>query len=237
MRPLRTLAPLVAILFAAPQLRSQGGGPSSISIPVGLQLGLPQGEFAQNVNFAGGFGGGLLWKVGGPLALRADLGFMIYGAERRRVPLGGGALGLISVDVTTTNSIVGGSVGAQLGVPGPTVMPYLGGSIGFSAFTTSSSVKGSNSAAQPFASSTNSNDGTLAKAAFAGLYIPFGQGTTVFDLGVRHTWNGENVRYLTPGDITEDGFGNIILNPRQTRADFLTIVIGVTFTPGKRTPK
>lgn len=257
MRPLRTPAPRAALLLAvqlaalpaallapllpvAPELHAQQGpseGTSSIAIPFGLQLGLPQGEFAQNVNFAGGIGGGLLWKVGGPLALRADLGFMIYGSETRRLPLGGGALGLINVDVTTTNSIIGGSLGAQLGVPGPTVMPYLGGSLGFSAFTTSSSVKGSNSADEPFASSTNSNDGTFAKIAFAGLYIPFGQGTTVFDLGVRHTWNGENVRYLTPGDITEDGNGNVILNPRQTRADFLTIILGVTFTPGKRPTK
>lgn len=231
MRTLRSF--LVLMLAAAPALPAQQ---STVSIPVGLHLGIPQGEFAQNVNFAGGVGGGALWKVGGPIALRADLGFLIYGSETRRVPLGGGALGLINVDVSTTNSIFGGSLGAQIGVPGRTVMPYLGGSLGFSAFTTSSSVRGSNSSDQPFASSTNSNDGTFAKSAFGGLYIPFGEGTTVFDLGVRHTWNGESVRYLTPGDITEDGSGNVILNPRQTRADFLTIIIGITFTPGTKTP-
>lgn len=230
MRPFRSIAPLAALLLAAPALGAQ----SKLAIPVGLHIGLPQGEFSENVNIAGGLGGGLLWRVAGPLALRADLGFLIYGSETRRVPLGGGALGLINVDVTTTNSIFGGSVGAQLGMPGPTIMPYLGGSIGFSAFTTSSSVRGSNSADEPFASSTNSSDGTFAKTAAAGLYFPFGKGTTVFDLGVRHTWNGENVRYLTPGDITEDANGDVILNPRQTRADFLTIVLGVTFTPGKK---
>lgn len=230
MRPLRAFVPLAALLLAAPALAAQ----SKVSIPVGLHIGLPQGEFSENVNLAGGLGGGLLWKVAGPLALRADLGFLIYGSETRRVPLGGGALGLINVDVTTTNSIFGGSIGAQLGVPGPTIMPYLGGSIGFSAFTTSSSVRGSNSADEPFASSTNSSDGTFAKIAAAGIYFPFGKGSAVFDLGVRHTWNGENVRYLTPGDITEDANGDVILNPRQTRADFLTIVLGVTFTPGSK---
>jgi hypothetical protein len=238
MRSLRSLLPLTACLLAAPSLLAPALGaqdaPSSIAIPVGLQLGLPQGEFAENVNFAGGLGGGVLWKVGGPVALRADIGFMIYGSETRRVPLGDGALGLINVDVTTTNSIFGGSLGGQVGVPGPTVMPYLGGSIGFSAFTTSSSVEGSNSNDEPFASSTNSNDGTFAKTAFAGLYLPFGKGTALVDLGVRHTWNGENVRYLTPGDITEDTNGNVVLTPRQTRADFLTVIIGITFTPGRR---
>jgi hypothetical protein len=234
MRPFRLLLALPLLLPAALTVDAQDG---PVSIPVGLQVGLPQGEFAQNVNIAGGIGGGVLWRIGGPVALRADLGFLIYGSETRRLPLGGGALGLINVDVTTTNSIFGGSLGGQIGVPGRTVMPYLGGAIGFSAFTTSSSVSGSNSSAEPFATSTNSNDGTFAKSVFGGLYVPFGEGTTVFDLGVRHTWNGENVRYLTRGDITEDGNGNIILNPRQTRADFLTIFIGVTFTPSSKTPK
>lgn len=236
MRPFRPVVALVASLLAGPTLRAQG---SSLAIPVGLQLGLPQGEFAQNVNFAGGIGGGLLWRIGGgPVAFRADLGVMIYGSETRRVPLGGGALGLINVDVTTTNSIFGGTIGGQVGVPGKGLTPYLGGGIGFNAFTTSSSVEGSNSADEPFASSTNSNDGTFAKLAFGGLYVPFGNGTAMLDLGVRHTWNGETVRYLTPGDVTEDpGTGEVILTPRQTRADYLTIVIGVTFTPGRKVVK
>jgi hypothetical protein len=236
MRSSRAFCALAALLIAPATLAAQDA-PSSVAIPVGLQLGLPQGEFAQNVNFAGGIGGGLLWKVGGPVALRADLGFMIYGSETRRVPLGSGPLGLINVDVTTTNSIFGGSLGGQVGVPSAAIMPYLGGSIGFSAFTTSSSVEGSNSNNEPFASSTNSNDGTFAKTAFTGLYIPFGKGTALVDLGVRHTWNGENVRYLTPGDISEDTNGNVVLNPRQTRADFLTVIIGITFTPGRRAPR
>ncbi|MCE9603084.1 MAG: hypothetical protein K8S21_12845 [Gemmatimonadetes bacterium] len=230
----RSAALGTGLMLAATALSAQ----SSVTIPVSLNIGVPQGAFAENVSIAGGFGGGVIWKVGGPFALRADLGVMIYGSERRRVPLGGGALGLISVDVTTTNSIFGGSIGGQLGVPGPTVMPYVGGMIGFSAFTTTSSVEGSNSSNQPFASSTNSSDFTFAKSAIAGLYIPVGRtGTVHLDLGVRHTWNGERVRYLTRGDITEDINGDIILSPRESRADILTIVLGVTMAPkGGRKP-
>lgn len=210
------------------------GAQSSVFVPVGLNIGLPQGEFAENVNLAGGVGGGVIWRIGGPVALRADLGVMIYGSETRRVPLGGGALGLINVDVTTTNSIFGGQIGGQIGLPSRTLMPYVGGLIGFSAFTTSSSVEGSNSANEPFASSTNSNDGTFAKTLLAGLYIPVGKtGSTHLDLGVRHTWNGERVRYLTEGDVSEDINGDIILTPRESRADILTIVLGVTFSPTK----
>ena len=237
MRPLsRSIA--VAVAIALTLGAAALGAQTSIAFPISLNIGVPQGEFAENVSIAGGFGGGVLWKVGGPVALRADIGFMVYGSERRRVPLGGGALGLISVDVTTTNAIFGGSIGGQLGVPGPTLMPYVGGMIGFSAFTTTTSVEGSNSTNEPFASSTNSNDGTFAKSAIAGLYIPVGRsGNVHLDLGARHTWNGERVRYLTRGDITEDINGDIVISPRESRADILTFVLGVTIVPkGKRKP-
>lgn len=227
----RPLAVAAALLLAAPSLSAQ----SRVAVPIGLQVGIPQGAFAENVELAGGLGGGVLVRMAGALAFRADLGVMIYGSETRRVPLGGGALGLINVDVTTTNTIFNGAIGAQLGMPGATVMPYLGGMIGFSSFTTTSSVEGSNSADEPFASSTNSSDATFAKIALAGLYIPVGKsGNVKFDLGARYTWNGESVRYLTEGDITEDGSGNIVVSPRETRADLLTIVLGVTIGGGKR---
>lgn len=204
---------------------------SSVTIPLGIQVGVPQGAFAEAVAIAGGFGGGALWAIGPAFGLRTDLGFMIYGSETRRVPLGGGALGLIDVDVTTTNAIFGGGVGAQLGLPGGSLMPYIGGEIGFSVFATTSSVEGSNSSDEPFATSTNSSDGVFAQSALAGLYIPLARGNVMLDLGVRHTWNGKKVRYLTEDDISEDVDGNIILTPRETRADLLTIVLGVTIRP------
>ncbi len=205
--------------------------PINFSIPLALQIGLPQGEFADNVALAGGVGGAGLWHATPWFGLRLELGVMIYGSETRRVPLGGGALGLINVDVTTTNTIFGGGIGAQLGVPGRRITPYLGGTIGFSAFTTSSSVEGSNSDAEPFASATNSSDGVFAKTALAGLYIPLARGAATLDLGIRYNWNGERVRYLTQGDIIEDVNGDIILTPRETRADLLTIGIGVAIRP------
>jgi len=221
----------VASLFLAAPLSSLSAQEDyRPSFPLGLHIGLPQGEFAENVNFAGGLGGGVIFPFGGVLGVRAEVGFMVYGSETRRLPLGGGALGLIDVDVTTTNAIFGGNIGLQLGVPGPSITPYVGGLIGFSAFTTSSSVSGSNSTDEPFANSTNSADAVFAKTVIAGLYIPVGAGTMTLDLGARYNWNGKEVEYLTPGDITEDAFGNIVLSPRRTRADLLTIVIGITIT-------
>jgi len=225
---------LFALAPALSPLAAQVDLVSPVSFPVGGRLAFPQGEFADNVNFAGGIGGGALWSIGSVFGLRADLSFMLYGSETRRVPLGGGALGLVNVDVTTTNAIVGGSIGAQIGVPGPTVRPYLGGSIGFSNFNTTSRVAGSNSSDEPFASSTNSSDNAFSKTVFGGLYIPVGSGATMFELGVTYMWNGEQVEYLTPGDITEDVGGNVILNPRRSRADMLIVTIGATVRPTRQ---
>jgi hypothetical protein len=224
LRHLRLLIAAAALPLVA---EAQG-----FSVPINLQVGIPQGEFAENVNLAGGFGLGGIYALNGWLGIRGQFDLQIYGSERRRVPLGGGALGLINVDVTTTNAIVGGALGLQLGVPGESVRPYVGGMIGFSSFTTASQVSGTNSEAEPFASSTNAVDNTLARIVYGGLYIPFGAGGSSFDIGVRHTWNGESVRYLTPGDITEAINGDIILSPNNTRADLLTVTVGVTLRPG-----
>jgi hypothetical protein len=219
-------------LFAAAALPLATGA-QGLSLPINLQLGIPQGEFAQNVNLAGGFGAGGIIAMNQWFGIRGQLDVQVYGAERRRVPLGGGALGLINVDVTTTNAIVGGALGLQVGMPGPTIRPYAGAMLGFSAFTTSSQVSGSNSTNEPFASSTNSLDNAFAKILYGGIYIPIGAGGSSFDIGVRHTWNGESVRYLTPGDLVEDGNGDIIITPNNTRADLLTITLGVTLRPGR----
>lgn len=220
---------VVALLSAAgaAPLAAQG------AVPLHVQVGVPQGDFAQNVDIAGGFGGGFIYPLGDYFGLRGSIDFMIYGSERRRVPLGGGALGLINVDVTTTNGIFGGGIGAQLGMPGERPMPYLAGMIGFSNFSTRSQVAGVNSDDEPFASTTNLSDNTFAKSLLAGLYLPSPGGAILWEFGVRYTWNGEQVRYLTRGDITELPDGSVQLNPRETRADLLAVTFGVTLRLGR----
>lgn len=195
-------------------------------VPLQLQLGLPQGEFAQNVEVAGGFGGGFMFRIVDELAVRTELGVMIYGSERRVVPLGDGPLGRVNVEVVTTNTILGGGIGLQLGVPGPRPRPYVGGTLGFSNFSTSSQVRGSNASDEPFATTTNFRDATFAKNLMGGLYLPVGSGKGVLDIGVRHTWNGEDVRYLTEGDIVDNPTGPPTITPRRTRADLLTVILG-----------
>jgi hypothetical protein len=231
MRTSRLATIVAALVFSASQAAAQGG------VPINLQIGLPQGEFKENVSAAVGFGVAGIFPIATEFGIRAGFDLQIYGNETRRVPLGGGALGLINVDVTTTNSIVGGNIGAQIGLPSDRVKPYVGGLIGFSSFNTVSQVEGSNSDNQPFASSTNLSDNAFSKHVIAGMYFPLRNGTALIDLGARYTWNGESVRYLTPGDVSEDAGGNVILSPNETRADLLTITLGVTLRFGGPKPR
>jgi len=219
-------APLKA-QYAAPDERQL---PRSVALGGSLHVGVPQGEFANNVNAAFGINGYAGWQLGhSPFLVRADLGYDIYGSRTRRVPLGNGPLGLINVDVTTTNSIVSGGIGMQAGLPGRKLTPYAGAAIGFAAFVTSSSVAGSaQSSGESFASSTNSSDGTFAKTLYGGFYIPVGSSGGAIDIGARYHWNGE-ARYLTDRDISFNAQNTPVLSPRFTRADLLTIQIGFSF--------
>jgi hypothetical protein len=234
MKPLVLLSMLsLAAAPLAAQYRTSSNEselPRSIALGGALHFGSPSGEFANNVDAVFGINGYGGWQLGNsPFMIRADLGYDIYGSKTRRVPLGSGALGLIMVDVNTTNSIINGGIGLQAGLPGRSFTPYVGGSIGFAAFVTSSSVSGSyNSQSTPFAESTNSSDGTFAKNLYGGFYIPVGTNGGAIDIGARYHWNGE-ARYLTDGDISFDSRNNPVLNPRFSRADLLSIQIGFSF--------
>ena len=218
----------VAVLAAPAQAQQSGlSQPSRFSLPLSVHVGLPQGEFAHNVVAAAGFGIGGLFALAPEFGLRGEYDYSLYGSHTRSVPVGGGGFGF-SVNVTTTNSINGGAIGAQLGMPGPRTRPYIGALIGLSHFRTSSRIAGRDGNDEPYDAKVHASDNTLAKSVFGGVYYPFGGGTAVFDIGAKYTWNGESVRYLTRGDITEAQNGNLILNIRESRADLLTVRIGVT---------
>lgn len=222
---------LASIAFPA-LLSAQASAPprqSVAHIPLAVNIGVPQGQFAENVKATAGITGGLLVRMADAIGLRAELGVMVYGSETRRVPLGDGPLGRITVDVTTTNTIFDGGLGMQVGMPGRSVMPYVGGTVGFANFATRSSVEGTDNEDEPFASSENYSDWAFSKNAIAGIYLPFGSGRGTIDMGARYTWNGEEVRYLTEGDIVDQPSGPPIINARRTRADLLTFRLGVTF--------
>jgi hypothetical protein len=222
--PLRHVAlALAALALTTGPLRAQDG-PTRHSVGIALQGLNPQGPFAENINFAGGVGGSYLYALDpqGIIAFRAELGYLLYGSERYRVPLGGGPLGLINGDVNTTNNIFQGGVGLQLLAPGGTVRPYGNAVAGFSSFFTSSSVAGTQQN-EAFASSTNYSDAGFMWSAGGGLYVPLSR--LQLDLGVRWVDHGER-DYLRPDGITFVG-SDVQLNPVRSAAQALQFHLGV----------
>lgn len=201
-----------------------------------LIVGVPTGEFRDYIDAGIGLNANLVVPIrrGGPLAIRADIGFLVYGSESRRVCFSETVGCLIQLDLTTTNSIAMGSIGPQLMATSGRIRPYVNGGIGFGYFFTQSSVSGT-SDDEDFARTTNHDDATLAWMAGGGLLWQVSNGRTpvAIDIGTRYHGNG-NVEYLKEGDITENDDGSVVLNPTRSDANLFTINLGVTigFRPG-----
>lgn len=190
-----------------------------------------QGEFSDYVD--GGLGADLhyIHKLDrdGWLALRADLGFAVYGHERMRVPLSPTIGGRILVDVNTSNNIAWIGVGPQIGAPNGNLRPYANAYAGYSYLSTTSTVEGTYYDDEPIASTTNFDDWTFSYGAGAGVYVPLRRGPAPvsMDLGVRYHNNGE-AEYLREGDIEDNGDGTITVYPVRSDTDLLTFHIGIS---------
>ena len=193
----------------------------------------PQGDFSRYVHGAFGVGGHLVQSLDerGILAFRAELNIMAYGRRTARQSLGGGALSLIDVDVTTTNSIAHGSVGLQLMAPIGTVRPYITGGLGFSYFWTQSEIEGSDHNDSPFASTENFHDSGFATNWGGGLYIPLriaNQRPLSLDLGVQVHKNAD-IEYLTEKSITFNGSNApATFTTVRSSANYISFRLGVS---------
>ncbi len=229
---------LVALTVAGSEAAAQAGpGTNRFGGNLSALVAQPVGDFDTYVDVGWGIGGNV--RIGldpaGVASLRFDLGFINYGRETQEVCLSATVGCRIVVDLTTTNNIAYGLAGLQLGVPTGPVRPYVNGGVGFSYFFTESSVEGTNNQ-EPFASTTNFDDGTFSWAAGGGIMIPISSGRTPIslDIGARYHRNNE-VDYLTKGSIRDNPNGSIDLFPTRSEANLITYSIGVSigFSPGR----
>ncbi|HEY0996951.1 MAG TPA: hypothetical protein VGD77_13240 [Gemmatimonadaceae bacterium] len=201
-------------------LRGYGGAALSGAAPVGVF-----GDYVQ-----GGIGGAghLGWNVipGGALSIRGDLGIMIYGHERKRIPFP--TAPRVSLDLTTTNNIVTYGVGPQLMATGGALRPYVNGFVGGAYFYTESALAGTGNNGESFARSENYHDHVLSYGGGGGVLIPVsvGKNPVSIDVGARYVHNG-TVRYLREGDIQDDG-NTVIMNPTVSPANFVQFTLGVS---------
>ena len=250
MRPTRRLALAVsagllatAASEAAAQLRPPGspGDPRPSRFTVGVD-GLvmdPRGSFGRNVSSVGfGVGGHALFRLDprGFLGVRADFASTQYGSERTQVgasPYLGGRVGL---EVATRNSLSWAAIGPELSVPIGRLRPYVNGGIAYARFSTVSDLEGDGYDAygnyqynRRLASSQNQADGTSARTAGAGLYVPVGPARWLADahLGVRY-FDGAAAEYLREGSITDEADGGITFTPLRSRTPFVAYQLGVS---------
>jgi hypothetical protein len=210
----------------------QGLEPIAPSAWVGaaLILGQPTGQFADYVDFGFGGTGHARWSPDptGIFGLRVDGSFLVYGSETRRY----GLLPLIDVDVTTNNQIAGLQIGPQLTFGRSDVRVYGYGQLGFSYFSTTSSVEGSGNIA-PFANTTNFDDFTFATSGGGGILfqVSHGRNPVALDLGVRYLYNGR-ARYLREGSIEITG-NTVTYTPIESQTNLVLYQIGVSVGLGR----
>jgi hypothetical protein len=221
-------------LLAASPLEGQAGDevlPSPV-VYGGVQLvyARPVGEFREHVKHGGGLNMNAVWtpRRDGPLALRADGGFIVYGSETKRVCFSSTVGCRVQLDLTTTNSIAYLNAGPQLMLPAGPVRPYVNAAVGFSYFATTSQVEGTQDN-QPFASTTNFDDVTLSWLGGGGVLIPLSSGRTpvLLDIGARYNGNGR-VEFLKRGDIQDNPDGSISYTPTRSDANLVTLQMGVS---------
>lgn len=222
---------LAALAVSAPAAQAQMASPSRFAGNLSGMVAQPVGEFDDYVDVGFGLGGNfrILLDRAGITSLRFDLGFVNYGRETIEVCV---ASCRILADLTTTNNIVSGHAGLQIGAPAGPVRPYVNGGVGFSYFFTQSSIEGSNDQ-QPFANTTNFDDGAFSWSGGGGLAIPVSSGATPvsIDLGARYIYNGQ-VDYLTEDGIADRPDGSIDLFPTRSAAHLVTYMIGVSIAFG-----
>lgn len=225
-------ATLVAALLAVPaaaQSGNQRGAPSGRgSVGIHLQVSEPKGEFGKNTGNGFGIGGYALARLdrNSITNVRADLSFLTYGSSTRRIPLSGTG-GLIQLDLRTTSSIASFVVGPQLLGPTGVFTPYATALGGFSVFWTSSSIEGSDNEQDPFATTTNASDVSLAYGGAVGAYIRVhnGRNPVRLDLGAR-LLRHDDVRYLNADRVREAYNNDRPPVPIRGRADFVTYYLG-----------
>lgn len=245
----------ITILFAAGFLllalpvRGQSGAEGVTVRPeagLSFMVGVPQGEFSDNVSDPG-FGIDLYGGLGlapSPFTVGLDVGFMIYGRDVRNVPFSSTVGPAVNVDVVTTNNIVQSHLILRLQPQSGAVRPYVDGRFGFKYLFTETRVRSERDFNdEPIASSNNFDDFALSYGAGAGVAInvyrpqmkPDKPGTPSIGavelvIGAKYLLGGE-ADYLREGaleDLNENGrLDDSELDIARSRTSLLEPHLGV----------
>ena len=234
--PLKTSVIALAVLFAvAATARAEDPAPAHAKFRFGGAgaLAVPTGEFADQIDVAGGLSGFALYgRPQSAFALRADASWLLYGTRTLQRPILG-TNGQVLEDVATTdNWIAQLAVGPQLMAHSGRLRPYANAFAGVSYYATTSQLVFPRPVPafvvpgvpivptqDPFRTTTHYDDVIASYGGGAGVLVGLGQGGTALDLGLRYVGGG-TVRYLVEGDPT----GGI---PHRSQGHMVEFRIGV----------
>lgn len=200
-----------------------------------VDIGVPLGDFRSHVKLGGGIGGGGVLFMGDSrlVGLRAETSFLLYGVEAARVPLSP-TIGFVDVERETTNSIISVGLGPHIYLGTGQIRPYFYGTVGFSAFVTSTSVSGLYEQ-EPIASTTNHSDFQLALTGGGGLSVQIrgGRNPLSLDLSAFYRYNGMT-EYLANGTDNLERLrgGDWRANPIVSEANLMTYRVGISVGVG-----
>jgi hypothetical protein len=204
---------------------SQASDVPLIQLGGGLIIGVPVGDFGQNVEVAAGLAGQFDVGLGQSIfSVGLEGGYQWYGTESRRAPLSPTIPDII-VKITTENDLwtLHGRFRAQRREG--RLRPYVDGLAGLTNLRTTTFLENCDDCDN--LGSTNLSDFVFSYGGGGGLTIGFGPPPDVFrlDLSLRFLAGGE-ADYLTEGGIRNEA-GVVVLDVRRSRTDMLLVYVGV----------
>lgn len=197
-----------------------------------LDLGLPAGEFGDNVDNPGfGLSGRYAHGVGGGVSLGVGLDYLIYGRDSRwvDVPL------IDDVEVVTSNNIAGGYLlGRWTPVTGAVEL-YAEARYGLRYLWTESHIEdGDWDEDGGLAREVNESDLTSFTALGGGVRFRLSEadpdvGDPALFLDITVTaFRGGDARYLTDGGIDVDHLGRVLVRASESDTDLVRVEAGIT---------
>lgn len=233
---------LVSMAVATP-VRAQDGEtadvPPVVITGIGILGGFPTGEFGENVKNPGiglsGYVGYMIPRT--PAVIGLDLGYLIYGHERR-IEQFSLTIPDVLVGVVTENNIFSMNAFLRLQTQTDPLRFYVEGIVGFNYLFTSTTIEDlPRLSGEEIASSTNLDDFAFTKGVGGGLLIELWRGgedrtpqnrslrTVALDFRMRYL-DGSQADYLKRGDIVRRS-GSAELNITKSTTDLITAHLGV----------
>lgn len=222
------LAVWLGLAMVATPVRGQLRGEAGASVLVGL----PQNGFHTQINGAGigmGFFAGVADRRS-PVLVGADLGFLIYGYERRSEPFSY-TIPDVWVDVVTSNNIALAHFLVRVRPPAGPIRPYFDALMGFKYLFTTTQIENEWYYDEPIATSTNFDDAAVSYGLGGGIDINLAGGRgrgrpgVMLHAGVRYLFGGP-AEYLREGSIRREG-GWVRYDVARSETDLLINEFGV----------